>query len=141
MSAGRTVLVVDDDADIRRALRRALRGRYRVLWAADGHDGISLARAERPALIILDLLMPGMDGHTAVQLLRLDPRTRGIPVIMCSGVTDAANAAECVDAGADAYFTKPLDLEDLKGWMESLMRRRPSRGAPGADREAGGIPS
>jgi CheY-like chemotaxis protein len=106
-----TVLVVDDDADIVDFLHMALEGLgYRVLSAVDG-CALSLAREDPPDLILLDLLMPGMDGVEVSQRLRAHPATANIPIVLMSAHERLLSTARSV--AADDRLPKPFELDDL----------------------------
>ncbi len=106
-----TVLVVDDDAAARDLIARGLQKEgFAVLTAASGEEGVRLARQMRPDVISMDILMPGMDGWTALGLLKSEPGTAGIPVVMVSGVEDGDMG---LSLGAAGYLQKPVDREQL----------------------------
>jgi CheY-like chemotaxis protein len=109
-----TVLVVDDDPVIQRLLKVnfEMEG-YTVLSAADGVEGIEQARAGAPDVIILDIMMPKMNGLEALTVLKADVRTEAIPVILLSAKAQAGDVQAGLDRGADAYVTKPFDPLDL----------------------------
>ncbi len=116
-ATGAAVLVIDDDPDARQLLQRTLeREGYVVFTAASGHDGMELARAIRPALITLDVMMPGMDGWSVLRALKADPGLRPIPVVM---VTIVGEADTGFALGATDYMTKPVDRAHL---VESIQR-------------------
>jgi len=118
------ILVVDDDAVSRSLLRRVLeKGGYRVLTARDGEQAVQLARQYRPALVTLDIMMPGIDGWGAMRLLRAEPELKDTPVLMCS-VLDERRLAVAV--GADAYLQKPVNRDALLSLVETHL------GAPGS---------
>jgi CheY-like chemotaxis protein len=110
--AGSDILVVDDDADIREALREALALEgYRVAVAANGREAWEwLQSSAAPSLVLLDLMMPVMDGGELLGLVRGDDRLRGIPVIL---VTAFGSLAAAFASRSQACLAKPLDLEDL----------------------------
>src|SRR5436190_11973335 len=109
------ILVVDDDSDLREslALLLALKG-YDVITACDGHDALrALHGGPRPCLILLDLMMPDMDGFQFRRAQLEDPGLAKIPVVLCSGHPTAAHVAE--QLGALACFEKPFDIQSLLG--------------------------
>ncbi|MEJ2548074.1 MAG: response regulator, partial [Gemmatimonadota bacterium] len=107
-----TILTVDDDPEARSLLRRILeRESFRVVEAADGLEGLRMARANRPDCITLDVMMPGMDGWEVLTELKRDPELAGIPVIMLS-ILDERNLG--FSLGASDYLTKPVDRERLR---------------------------
>jgi CheY-like chemotaxis protein len=121
---GPLVLVVDDDAYARDLMQRVLIGQgYRVELAAGGAQGIELARTLRPAVITLDVLMPGLDGWAVLSALKADPQTAEIPVIMVS-VMDQDNLG--VALGAAEYVVKPIDW----GRFTALLERYRAAGRP-----------
>jgi signal transduction histidine kinase/ActR/RegA family two-component response regulator len=108
---GPTVVTIDDDPDTRDLLSRILsREGFRVLAASRGEDGIRIAQATRPQLITLDIKLKGMDGYGVLEKLKADPRTKDIPVIMISVVSEREKAFA---SGATDYLTKPIDSRRL----------------------------
>ena len=109
------VLYVEDNPANYRLVERALqrRPRLRLQHAATAQEGITMARAQRPQLILMDIQLPGMDGNEALQQLRADPDTAAIPVIALSANAMAEDIAHSLSVGFAAYLTKPLDLEKL----------------------------
>lgn len=103
------VLVIDDTADIRYFLEALLRERYEVLVAGDGEAGLQLAKGNpRPGLILLDVMMPAMDGYEVMRRLARDPRTADIPVIFLTALGSVADEQKGLDLGATDYITKPI---------------------------------
>ena len=123
----RTVLVVDDEPSVRDALERALKAQhYVVITAADGGQALEAIAGERPELVLLDVLMPVMDGFEACRRLReLGDRT---PVLMLTARDAVGDRVEGLDAGADDYVVKPFALEELLARCRALLRRS---GVPG----------
>ena len=109
-----TILVVDDDPVIQRllAVNFEMEG-YRVIVAGDGIEGLALTAEHKPDLILLDVMMPRMDGIEAVHRLKSDPETASIPVILLSAKAQANDISGGLDAGADDYITKPFDPLEL----------------------------
>ena len=95
---------------------------YRLACALTPAEGLQLARAEQPALILLDVQMPEMNGHEVLQRLRAREDTRAIPVVAVSADAMAENIAVMMDAGAAAYLTKPVELEDLVAALQRHAR-------------------
>ncbi|MFH2201760.1 MAG: response regulator [Elusimicrobiota bacterium] len=108
------VLIVDDDANIRGMLAMLFAEQdIRILEAARGDEAVKLAQEELPALIVLDINLPGMTGLDALTLLRAGEKTRDIPIIMCTA-HDTLDAVErCLQAGANDYIQKPFDLQHV----------------------------
>ena len=117
----RTVLTIEDQADIRRLIRMTLEFKgFRVLEAANGPEGLQLARSQQPDLILLDVMMPGMDGLTVSQTLADDAALQRTPVIMLSalGTADAVQAG--LQTGARAYLVKPFSPWELVALVDKL---------------------
>ena len=121
----RRVLLIDDDDSIREVAVVALEvvGGWDVLAAGSGQDGLRLAALERPDAILLDVMMPGMDGPTTLSLLRQDPRTQEIPVIFLTAKLQAAEQRRWDDLEVAGVLAKPFDpmllptqIADLLGW-------------------------
>ena len=105
------ILVVDDDPDQRRLLERVLHGAgYRVLTAPDGEAGIATLSAVRPALVVLDVMMPKMNGFQTCRALRALPEGAKLPVIMLTSKDQPADRFWAEEVGADAYLQKPVDV-------------------------------
>ncbi len=121
---GPTVLVIDDSRTARDAVRRALeRGGYDVIEAATGEEGLRLAASERPDAVIVDSVLPGIDGSTVIRSLRLDAATRTIPCVLLTGETDRGAEPRALDAGADAFLRKGDDEELLLARLSATLRR------------------
>lgn len=113
------VLIVDDDESLRELLRQQLEERgYRTLQAADGYAAIDLVRARRPDLVLLDIMMPGISGFDVAAVLKSDPSTQTIPVLVLSIIEDAERGAQI---GVDSHVTKPHQADDLIGEIERLL--------------------
>jgi DNA-binding response OmpR family regulator len=127
----RTILVVDDEADILNFLELVLKERgYDVLTAAGGQQALAEAREHLPDLVLLDIMMPQMDGWEVLRLLRVDPRTAAIPVAMISARTDAKDRVQGLQEGALDYICKPFSLEDLLAKVDGIFAQLdPARGA------------
>ncbi|MEO8161981.1 MAG: response regulator [Arenimonas sp.] len=121
-SAGVTVLIIDDSSTIVALLRRMMRQNdFETLEAGDAEQGIELARAELPQLIFLDIVLPGMNGFNALRLLRRDPVTRHIPIIMISGNEQATEEFYVHRIGADDFMKKPFARAEVFARIERLM--------------------
>jgi CheY-like chemotaxis protein len=117
-----TVLVIDDNPDFRSVLVDALREEgFSVAEAADGDEGLALARRLQPDLVLLDIIMPGRDGFEVCQELREDPRIAHIKVVMLTAQMGTANVARSHLYGADAYIAKPFELDRLLSQIRSLL--------------------
>jgi CheY-like chemotaxis protein len=106
----RRILLVDDSRIVLRVVQMILsRGPYEILMASDGQEGVERALAERPDLILMDCMMPRMDGIEAVRQLRANPATRLIPVIMVTTLGEAENMERGFESGCSDYVTKPIE--------------------------------
>ena len=123
MTSNGRVLIVDDMADARTLLRLLLthKGHYTILEAENGHDALLRARTEMPDLIVLDYMMPDLNGVEVCQALRGDPVTAHIPIIMLTARTDTRTQSEAESAGIDAFLTKPIKTEALLGESQRLI--------------------
>jgi adenylate cyclase len=120
-----SLLVVDDDGVSRAVLQNLLEMQgHKVAVAKDGPEGLAMARQQRFDLIILDLLMPGMDGYEVVEKLKADPVLAAIPVVMISSVEDMPSVVRCVKLGADDYIFKPFDEVLLEARVDSCLERK-----------------
>lgn len=119
-----TVLVVDDNTDIRQYERTILQDEYIVLEAADGKEGLTVAMKEVPDLVICDVMMPVMDGLEFTEQLKTNTATSHIPVIMLTAKNLEEHRAEGYEHGADSYITKPFHSKVLLARIENLLRQR-----------------
>jgi CheY-like chemotaxis protein len=116
------ILAVDDEPHILKLVAFSLKsGGYEVLEAADGLSAISIARAEQPDLILMDVMMPALDGYEACRRLKADPETAQIPVIMLTAKTQAAEHKTGEAAGAEGYINKPFTPKDLVAQMREFL--------------------
>ncbi len=117
-----TILVVDDDRAIRESLDRALALEgYRVVAATDGAQALDLVAEQQPDVIVLDLMMPNVDGLTVCRRLRA--RRDRTPILMLTARTETSDRVSGLDAGADDYLPKPFDLDELLARIRALLRR------------------
>jgi DNA-binding response OmpR family regulator len=119
-----TVLIVDDNADIRTYLRSILQGQYRLLEAEDGQRGLELAREQVPDLIVSDVMMPVMNGLEFCQHVKKDGISSHIPVILLTARALEKHQIEGYESGADAYITKPFSPELLLARIDNLLQSR-----------------
>lgn len=121
---GGRVLVVDDEPDIVALVAYHLaRAGYRVSTAATGTDGLAAARHERPALIVLDLMLPGLSGYEVLEQLRADAGTQGIPVLMLTARREEQDRIRGLTMGADDYLAKPFAPQELVLRVGAILRR------------------
>lgn len=133
-SEGDRVLVVDDEPDIVALVAYHLaKAGYRVSTAANGAEAVEVARRERPALVVLDLMLPGMSGYDALQQLRADDRTRGVGVLLLTARRDEPDRIRGLSLGADDYLTKPFSPQELVLRVGAILRRLGAGGGAGAD--------
>jgi len=118
------VLIVDDNDDLRAFLKRQLSSEYRVETAEDGVEGLQLARKTRPALIVLDVMMPRMDGYEVCRQLKKDAGLATIPVILVTAKAGSEAIVEGLDIGADDYVTKPFSIEELEARIAAHLRAK-----------------
>ena len=124
------MLVADDNGDTRRVVRWMLEQKgYAVIEAADGQQAVAAAVSHRPDLILMDLVMPVLDGFDAVTRLREHPELRDVPVVAMTARDVAASRDMAEDVGFDQYLSKPLDFLRLNVVIEKLLGGRPARGA------------
>jgi len=108
----KTILTVDDELDITEMLEILLSGEgYRVLVASGGAEAIGILTSEKPDLVLLDIMMPEIDGHQVCQSIRANPELNDMPVLMLTAKNDIAQIARAVDEGADGFLVKPFDVE------------------------------
>lgn len=116
-----TILTIEDQPDIRRLIRMTLEFKgFEVLEAADGPQGLAIARARRPALILLDVMMPGVDGLTVSRTLAADPVLGRIPLVMLSALGTPADVQAGLSTGVHAYLIKPFSPWELLDMVERL---------------------
>ena len=116
------ILYVEDNADnVYMLTRRLARHGYEVIVAGDGQQGIAMARSEAPALILMDLSLPVLDGWQATRTLKAAAETRAIPVIALSAHALECERQKALDAGCDEFETKPVDLPRLLGKIKALL--------------------
>ena len=127
-----SILVIEDEEDILESVHHRLsKEGYEVYRAATGEEGWRQAQSLRPHLVILDLMLPGMDGLEVFRLLQRDTRTEAIPVIMLTAKSEEADIVTGLQLGADDYITKPFSLKVLSARVRAVLRRR--AGKPDAE--------
>jgi DNA-binding response OmpR family regulator len=121
------ILIVDDDQDIRRLLGIRLKARgYEPFFAGDAISAVNQARKEHPDLILLDLMLPAGDGYLVVERLKAMPALEGIPVIVVSARDPMAEEERFIASGADAFFRKPFDYDELLTAIERALGAEPA---------------
>ncbi len=115
------ILAIEDNEEMREFLQRILERRgYRFLGASDGVDGIELAMQRRPDLILMDLALPTLDGYEATRLLRSKPEFAATPIIAVTAHARAIDQAHALEAGCNAYISKPYSIHDLFALLDQF---------------------
>jgi len=136
MASGR-ILLVDDDPVNRELLRARLQhAGYEVMEACDGEEGLAVARRQRPDCVILDVMMPKIDGMTVCGLLKFDSAFRDMPVVLLTARASTEDRKMGLEAGADAFLVKPVDAAAFLSTVSSLLEGRSSDAEQGS-----GLPS
>ena len=122
--AGELILIVEDNEKNRKLVRDVLQFKgYQTLEAVTGEDGVRLARERLPALVLMDIQLPGIDGITALGQLRSDPATRAIPVIAVTASAMTQDRQKIMAAGFDAYQTKPIRVAEFLAAVRAMLDR------------------
>ncbi len=119
----KTILIVEDEQDVLALVAEVIGGdnRYRIIQALDGQQALDQARRQRPDLILLDVMLPGIDGFEVCRRLKADPETSGIKVIIVSAKDTDQDIEEGMAAGAAFYMTKPMKITDLSAKIRDLI--------------------
>ena len=117
------ILIADDEGTVRLVVEKMLGKDYIVLEATNGEEAVKIAKAQQPNLILMDLIMPKMDGYTACSEIKADQSTRGIPVVMLTAVGHELNKKFATEMGAAGYVTKPFNVQDLVNVISPLLVR------------------
>jgi two-component system response regulator RpaA len=119
-----TILVIDDDELVSRTLQRALKlYDYQVMVANSGAEGLQLARRHKPDLMILDVIMPGVDGYQVSRQVRGDPLLRDVPILFLTAKSKDEDKIEGFQAGGDDYLAKPFNMQELQLRIKAILRR------------------
>ena len=133
--SGERVLVVDDEPDIVALVAYHLaKAGYRVATASSGTDALESARRERPSLIVLDLMLPGMSGYEVLEQLRANDATKDVAVLMLTARREESDRIQGLSLGADDYLTKPFSPQELVLRVGAILRRLSAGGATSGDR-------
>jgi len=125
----RKILVIEDDPAGLRLVGYTLKKQgYEVVTASNGLEGLKKAREEGPDLVIMDLMLPGVDGFEICHRLRTEPQTARLPILVLSGKTREADRDTALKVGADAYLTKPASPAEVIKQVESLLARKAAPG-------------
>ena len=136
----RQILVIDDEKDILKLLQYNLEKEgYQVLSALTGEEGFEIARAKKPDLVVLDLMLPGMDGLEICRLLKSDPGTRHIPIIMLTAKGSEIDQVVGLELGASDYIPKPFSVKVLLARLKNVFRGQENKKEETAVLKAGSI--
>lgn len=125
VSMSNVILIVEDEATSLKLIKMVLhREGYRIATATNGSEALRIAEELRPDLILLDIMLPGLDGYQVCQYLRQNPHTEKVPVIMFSSLDRPADQRHAFEAGSDDYVTKPVKLDDLLTKVRSALHFR-----------------
>ena len=128
MGNSKKILVIEDDPSSLRLTHYLLEHKgYQVLTATNGLDGLRKARREKPDLVILDIMLPGMDGYEICHHLRADPETAPMPILMLSAKAREVDRETGLKVGADEYMTKPASPSEIIARIEGLLRPKGKR--------------
>ena len=123
-----TVLLIEDEVDVVDLLRYNLnKAGFGVLVASDGLTGLQMAREKRPDILVLDLMLPRMDGHSVCKALKKDPETELLPILMLTARGEPSERIHGLEIGADDYVTKPFSPRELVLRIQALLRRSRSK--------------
>jgi DNA-binding response OmpR family regulator len=124
------ILIVDDEADLVSVLRMGLEiAGFEVVEAGDGEEGLRRARQERPDLIVLDLMLPKLDGYKVCRALKFDERYKAIPIVILSARSADSDRRLALDMGADQFVSKPYDMNDLISKIRQRLAGKGQRAA------------
>lgn len=118
------ILVIDDEQTINELIKVNLElAGYKVIQALDGIKGFALSKQELPSVIVLDIMMPEVDGFTVAQRIRQNPETKNIPILMLTALSQLSDKVKGFDIGVDDYLVKPFEMEELKVRIRALLKR------------------
>ena len=120
---GKKILIVDDNELDREIMHRFLKkaGYDNIIMAETGQEGLDKARTENPDLVILDIMLPKIDGYKVCRMLKFDSKFKNIPVIMCTSLSQDSDKKLGSDVGADFYYTKDFDPDDLLARIKEIL--------------------
>jgi two-component system cell cycle response regulator DivK len=122
--ANELILVVEDNDKSRKLVRDVLKFKgYEIVEAETGEEGVRLARERRPSLVLMDIRLPGIDGIAALGRLRAEVATQGIPVMAMTASVMAGDRQKVLDAGFDAFQSKPINVKDFLATVEQILER------------------
>lgn len=122
------ILIIEDEVMMAELLKKRLQSHgYDVLIEHDGQKGLETSRSARPDIILLDLMLPSLDGYKICRLLKFDDKYKHIPIVMLTALGQESDASLGKDVGADAYFLKPYDSQQLLAKIEELLKKPQDR--------------
>jgi CheY-like chemotaxis protein len=116
------ILIADDEPNVRLLVSSMLAKDYTVLKASDGEEAINIARSQKPDLILMDIMMPKLDGYTACHTIKTDQATKVIPVVMLTAIGHELNVKLSQEMGASGYITKPFSSRDLLDTIDRFLK-------------------
>jgi len=123
MGMAKKILIVDDEVQLVEMIKMRLEASgYEIIFAHDGQDGLDKAKKEKPDLMILDLMLPKIDGYKVCRMLKFDEKYKQIPIILFSARAQDEDKKMGEEVGADAYITKPFDPQALLGKIKELLK-------------------
>ena len=137
--ARETILVVEDDENIQQLVGYNLaKAGFHVLYADNGEQALNVIKREKPELIVLDLMLPGLSGFEICKLVRKDPKTKSLPIVMLTAKSEEDDMAAGLDLGADDYITKPFSPKILISRIKAALRRKEGLGEEGGGSKKAG---
>jgi len=117
------ILIIDDDEEICKLVKAGLErnGDFGVIYATNGKEGLRIAQAEKPHLVLLDVRMPEMDGFEVLRKIKEDKEIAGIPVVMLTASDDERHKNEAAHSYGEGYLIKPVELKDIKSTIKSVL--------------------
>ena len=124
------ILAVDDDPKVLAVIKKRLEfAGYEVITAIEGKEGLLKARTENPDLIVLDLILPNLNGYQICAMLKHDAKYQNIPIVILTSRSQQSDIAEGMRVGADVYITKPYDPDDFLNKIKTLLEQAPNKSA------------
>jgi len=121
------ILMADDDLDLCLIFKTVFEHLgYDSVFAVDGAEAVKIATTQKPDLILMDIIMPVMNGYQATRMIHQNPKTRSIPVIAVTALTSSEEREECLKSGCDDYIAKPFTIKDLAFRIEKLLKQKSS---------------
>ena len=116
------ILIAEDDLALNRILQLLLKGRYDTIRAMNGKEAVEIATTQKPDLILMDIVLPVMNGYLATRLIRRNPKTHSIPVIAVTALTSSEEREECFKSGCNDYLSKPYTFDQLSPRIRMLLK-------------------